>query len=728
MAIISEQVFSANGTQKQFQVAGTILSDSHVGVWIRDTVTLVEERLSTGDYDVLGSFVLINTAPAVGKDVVLVLSDNGEDLTIPPSNITTVAGSIDDVNLVADSITDVNTVAGSIANVNTSAVNIANINTVANSISNVNTVGLAISNVNTVSGSIAKVIIVSDSIGDVSTVSNSIDNVNTVGTNIAKVSTVSTSMDNVNNVSANIADINSVVANASNINTLVSNMSKITATVADIGNISIIGNDLSNDYEYIEDNGSITSSVTSGSGVSLLGILSANIDDVIGAANISSEIVTVAGSISNVNTVSDSITSINNIVSDIVNINNVAATVIPNIPEILLVATNLLDGAINSGDLGSISAPVDATSGAGSNIEIIANNMEELLLVNDNAIIASTKAADASASAVTATTKASEASTSATTATTQANLAIAAYDSFDDRYLGAKATVPTLDNDGNPLLTGAMFFDTTANKMKVYDGTVWQLAGSLVAGITEQQVYTATAGQTTFSIVYDVGFVYVYLNGVRLTSSDFTATNGTSITLNTGCTAGDIVECVSFGTFEIANVYTKAENNTLLDLKANVTDVNSALDLKANLASPAFTDTPTAPTASTGTNTTQLATTEFVTNRFKGKDICTAWVNFDGTTTPPTIGDSYNVSSVVRTADGQYDIYYTVAMDNQHYVVLGSGESHDTNNNAYATILNQADVNGVQPLDRARVTISRISDQSAFVNGYACVFVIGGKN
>jgi hypothetical protein len=181
---------------------------------------------------------------------------------------------------------------------------------------------------------------------------------------------------------------------------------------------------------------------------------------------------------------------------------------------------------------------------------------------------AATSETNANTAASNAANSATSASTSATTATTQANLAIAAYDSFDDRYLGAKATVPTLDNDGNPLLTGAMFFDTTANKMKVYDGIVWQLAGSSVAGITEQQVYAATANQTTFSIVYDVGFVYIYLNGVRLTSSDFTATNGTSITLNTGCTAGDIVECVSFGTFEIANVYTKTENNTLLDLKA----------------------------------------------------------------------------------------------------------------------------------------------------------------
>lgn len=54
-------------------------------------------------------------------------------------------------------------------------------------------------------------------------------------------------------------------------------------------------------------------------------------------------------------------------------------------------------------------------------------------------------------------------------------------------------------------------------------------------------------------------------------------------------------------------------------------------------------------------------------DEFKGKNACTAWVNFDGTTTPPTIRDSYNVSSVIRTATGKYDIYFENPLDNNHY-------------------------------------------------------------
>lgn len=54
-------------------------------------------------------------------------------------------------------------------------------------------------------------------------------------------------------------------------------------------------------------------------------------------------------------------------------------------------------------------------------------------------------------------------------------------------------------------------------------------------------------------------------------------------------------------------------------------------------------------------------------NEYKGKNACTAWVNFDGTTTPPTIRDSYNVSAVIRTATGYYDIYFKEPMDNNTY-------------------------------------------------------------
>ena len=161
----------------------------------------------------------------------------------------------------------------------------------------------------------------------------------------------------------------------------------------------------------------------------------------------------------------------------------------------------------------------------------------------------------------------------------------ASYDSFDDRYLGAKSSSPAVDNDGNALLTGALYFDTTANKMKVYDGSSWIDAGSAVNGTSERQVYAATSGQTVFPVVYDTGYVDVYLNGVKLQAGvDFTATNGTSITLTAGATAGDIVDIVAFGAFSLADVYTQTQSDLrFLRIGNDLSDLNDAAAARVNL-------------------------------------------------------------------------------------------------------------------------------------------------
>lgn len=124
---------------------------------------------------------------------------------------------------------------------------------------------------------------------------------------------------------------------------------------------------------------------------------------------------------------------------------------------------------------------------------------------------AATSATNAAASASTATTQASNAASSASTATTQAGIAttkaseaassataaqsaqtaaesardsaLSAYDNFDDRYLGPKSSDPTLDNDGNALLTGALYYDTTSSVMKVYTGSSWVAAYVSAAGV-----------------------------------------------------------------------------------------------------------------------------------------------------------------------------------------------------------------------------------------------------
>ena len=86
------------------------------------------------------------------------------------------------------------------------------------------------------------------------------------------------------------------------------------------------------------------------------------------------------------------------------------------------------------------------------------------IVIGGTSLIAQVNAAAASAAA---------AATSETNAATSATNAAASYDAFDDRYLGSKASDPALDNDGDALAAGALYFNTTTETMKVYTGSAW---------------------------------------------------------------------------------------------------------------------------------------------------------------------------------------------------------------------------------------------------------------
>ena len=90
-----------------------------------------------------------------------------------------------------------------------------------------------------------------------------------------------------------------------------------------------------------------------------------------------------------------------------------------------------------------------------------------------SATTATTKASEASTSATNAATSESNASTSATAAAASAAAAAASADNFDDTYLGAKASDPSVDNDGDALNAGDLYFNTTDNVLKYYDGSAW---------------------------------------------------------------------------------------------------------------------------------------------------------------------------------------------------------------------------------------------------------------
>ena len=127
-----------------------------------------------------------------------------------------------------------------------------------------------------------------------------------------------------------------------------------------------------------------------------------------------------------------------------------------------------------------------------------------------SASTASTQASNASTSASTASTKATEAASSATSAA-------ASYDSFDDRYLGAKSSAPSTDNDGDALIDGALYWNSTSDQMFAWDGSAWV---AIKPTSSEQTNINAVAADAT-----DIGAVAGKATEIGLlgTSSNVTA-------------------------------------------------------------------------------------------------------------------------------------------------------------------------------------------------------------
>ncbi len=190
---------------------------------------------------------------------------------------------------------------------------------------------------------------------------------------------------------------------------------------------------------------------------------------------------------------------------------------------------------------------------------------------SSSATAAATSATNAATSATNAATSATAASGSATAAANSAAAAAAAFDNFDDTYLGSFSSDPTVDNDGDALVEGALYFNSTANEMRVYDGANWIAASSAGTASILEYNYTATAGQTTFTgsddnsatLSYTAANLIVTLNGIVLENgTDYTATSGTSIVLTVGAAAGDELNVIAFKSFTVSDTVAASTGGT----------------------------------------------------------------------------------------------------------------------------------------------------------------------
>jgi len=125
---------------------------------------------------------------------------------------------------------------------------------------------------------------------------------------------------------------------------------------------------------------------------------------------------------------------------------------------------------------------------------------------------------------------ASTASTQATNAASSATSAAASYDSFDDRYLGTKSSDPSVDNDGDALVDGALYFNTTNNVMMVYDlgNTTWNRTTPTSSDQTK--INTVSGIQANVTTVAGISSNVTTVAGI---SSDVTAVAGDATDIGT---------------------------------------------------------------------------------------------------------------------------------------------------------------------------------------------------
>ena len=329
------------------------------------------------------------------------------------------------------------------------------------------------------------------------------------------------------------ADVGTVATNIANINTVAGIDTDVTTVAGISANTTTVAG--------------ISSDVSTVSGISGNVTTVANNDaNITTVAGVSSNVTTVATDISNVNTVATNISAVNTVSTNIADIITAANDLNEAVSEIDVVANNI--SSVNT--VGTDIANVNTVAGSQTNVNSVAGSISNVNTVAGSIANVNTVAGIAS---------------DVTTAATNVV-------DFNNRYLGPQATAPTVDPNGSALDEGDLYFDTVSQTMKVYTTSGWAAAGSSVNGTANRYAFTVgtasgsyTGSTTVFPADYDAGFIDIYLNGVKLSSTDFTATNGTSVTLADAAASGDLLEIIAYGTFTLANFAL----NTLTDVQTS---------------------------------------------------------------------------------------------------------------------------------------------------------------
>jgi hypothetical protein len=635
------------------------------------------------------------------------------------ANVNTVASdlneAVSEINTVAVSIANVDTVGTNIANVNIVAGNNANINTVASNNSNITAVANNSTNINAVNANSANINAVNANSSNINTVATNISKVNTLYTEIAKVvevandlqeavseiDTVATAITNVNNVGNSISNVNTVASNIANVNSFfqqykVSSTQPSTPSTGDLwydtatsrlkiytGSAWNLASDylenLINEYTY-----NITGTPSTVSGVDANSrTFSYTVDSQVNIFLNGVRLVPITNySLSGGNTITFSPALQNGDV--------VFAQVFT---KLTVAQEALLDqkvaNATTQVGLATTQATNSANSATASQASRVASESARDLsqTYRDNAQTYATNSANSATASANSATASSNSATSA-----QSSL-----NTFNSKFISS-ATAPVSPSEGN------LWYDTVNVRLKIYiAGSGWQNAGAYLEGLISRYTYTATSGQTVFSVSDNSSVlnftaeanVFVFLNGVRLTpTSDYTLSGTNTCTLPSGVQVGDTlyIEVITKISLTEEGILQGYVASALADKNTATTQAGIATTQAGIATTQATTSTNQATTATTqaGISTTQagISTAQAVISTTQAGIATTQATN---ASTSATLANDWANKTTGTVASGEFSAKYYAQLAQQS---AGGGTVKITNTDTTADVLNNKLVAG----------------------------------